>query len=85
MYTLYTYTYIYIYIFLPPYEISPFPPVAGSALVYSYLCLRLCMLPYIAPIWDLTPSPPVAGSGPPPSPHPPTHGGGGETEDGINK
>ena len=35
---------------MPPYEIFPLPPVAGSALVFIPMSSSLCMLPYTAPI-----------------------------------
>ena len=73
--------YIYLrYIYICPHMRSfPFPPVAGSGLVCSYLCLRLCMLPYIDPIWDLPPPPLWLVVALPQ----PMGGWGGETEDGT--
>ena len=48
---IHTYVYIYTFFYMPPYEIFPLRPVAGSGLVCSYLCLRCCMLPCTAPIY----------------------------------
>ena len=45
---------------LPPYEIFPLTPVAGSALVYSYLqyvFLFACF--HVLPLYEIFPLPPL--------------------------
>ena len=71
------YVNIYIYItytsciYCPHMKSSPFPPVAGSALVYSYLqyvFLFACF--HVLPLYEIFPLPPLWLVVTPPPPHP---------------